>query len=81
MDDDEPSLDFEELPIVCPKCEYQMRLFGIEWETERRESVSYALVPLCLLDADLTKQVPKDKVFRSRMVKVSPPYCSEVSNT
>jgi hypothetical protein len=37
MDDHEPSLDFEELPIVCPKCGYQMRLFGIEWETDRRD--------------------------------------------
>jgi predicted RNA-binding Zn-ribbon protein involved in translation (DUF1610 family) len=29
------------LAIVCPKCGHQMRLLGIEWETEDRDIYSF----------------------------------------
>jgi hypothetical protein len=39
--DDDSTLDLEDFPIACPKCSVQMRLFAIEWETERRDLYTF----------------------------------------
>jgi hypothetical protein len=40
-EDDDSTLDLEDFPIACPKCSVQMRLFAIEWETERRDLYTF----------------------------------------
>ena len=28
-------INIEDFPVICPVCDQEMRLFGIEWDTER----------------------------------------------
>ena len=38
---DDVTLDIEDFPIACPMCGSQMRLFGIEWESKRRDIYTF----------------------------------------
>jgi predicted RNA-binding Zn-ribbon protein involved in translation (DUF1610 family) len=40
-ENDNSTLDIADFPIACPKCGNQMRLFAIEWETERRDIYTF----------------------------------------
>jgi hypothetical protein len=42
MDENADStLDIEDFPIACPECGSQMRLFGVEWESKRRDIYTF----------------------------------------
>jgi predicted RNA-binding Zn-ribbon protein involved in translation (DUF1610 family) len=42
MDENDAStIDIEDFSIACPECGSQMRVFAIEWETERRDIYTF----------------------------------------